>query len=110
MRKIDLRRFVRATRSTPREINRQILLSLVREHGGVGRCEGIGLVVPGMVDQKTGRVLNSPQLGWRDVDVRDAVAAGTGLPVYIENAPIACALAHMWLGQHGAEPVSDFAY
>ena len=83
---------------------------LVREHGGVGRCEGIGLVVPGMVDQKTGRVLNSPQLGWRDVDVRDAIAAGTGLPVHIENAPIACALAHMWLGQHGAEPASDFAY
>jgi len=30
--------------------------------------------------------------------------------VHIENAPIACALAHMWLGQHGAEPASDFAY
>jgi len=83
---------------------------LLREHGAVGRCEGIGLVVPGMVDQRTGRVLNSPQLGWRDVDVRDAIAAGTGLPVFIENAPIACALAHMWLGQHGIEPTSDFAY
>jgi predicted NBD/HSP70 family sugar kinase len=83
---------------------------LLREHGAVGRCEGIGLVVPGMVDQKTGRVLNSPQLGWRDVDVRDAIAEGTGLPVYIENAPIACALAHMWLGQHGIEPSGDFAY
>jgi N-acetylglucosamine repressor len=83
---------------------------LLREHGAVGRCEGIGLVVPGMVDQKTGRVLNSPQLGWRDVDVRDAIADGTGLPVSIENAPIACALAHMWLGQHGIEPSSDFAY
>jgi predicted NBD/HSP70 family sugar kinase len=83
---------------------------LLREHDALGRCEGIGLVVPGMVDQKTGRVLNSPQLGWRDVDVRDAISAGTGLPVYIENAPIACALAHMWLGQHGIEPSSDFAY
>jgi N-acetylglucosamine repressor len=83
---------------------------LLREHGAQGRCEGIGLVVPGMVDQKTGRVLNSPQLGWRDVDVKDAIEAGTGLPVFIENAPIACALAHMWLGQHGAEASGDFAY
>jgi predicted NBD/HSP70 family sugar kinase len=83
---------------------------LLREHGGAGHCEGIGLVVPGMVDQKTGRVLNSPQLGWRDVDIRDALAAGTGLPVFIENAPIACALAQMWLGQRGHEHGNDFAY
>jgi len=32
MRKINTRSFVRATRSTPREVNRQILLNLVREH------------------------------------------------------------------------------
>lgn len=218
MRKIDTRRFVRATRSTPREINRLILLNLVREHQPVsradlarhmdigrgmitslvdellneeaiyegatidaprgrkpqmlfvrtrdrlvvaidvrfsrtdimlgdfaanaiatesfdtivdpgefvrtivartkrllathltsGRCEGIGLVVPGMVDQRTGRILNAPQLGWRNVDVRDAIASGTGLPVQIENAPIACALAHVWLGQRGRE-AGDFVY
>ena len=218
MRKIDTRRFVRATRSTPREINRLILLNLVREHQPVsradlarhmdigrgmitslvdellndeaiyegatidaprgrkpqmlfvrtrdrlvvaidvrfsrtdimlgdfaanaiatesfdtivdpdefvrtvvariqrllgahlanGRCEGIGLVVPGMVDQRTGRILNAPQLGWRNVDVRDAIASRTGLPVQIENAPIACALAHVWLGQRGRE-AGDFVY
>ncbi len=215
MRKIDTRRFVRATRATPRNINRQILLNLVREQGPISRadlarrmdigrgmvtalvdellheeaiyegatvdaprgrkpkmlyvrtrgrlvigvdvrfsrtylmlgdfagvpvatesfetvtdpaafvdtivarvgallrahgergalaaCEGIGLVIPGQVDQLTGRVLNSPQLGWRDVDVRDAIAQRTGLATFVENAPIACALAHMWLGTQGAE-------
>ena len=39
---------------------------------------GFGIVVPGMVDQRTGRVLNSPQLGWHDVDIREALAAATG--------------------------------
>ena len=78
-------------------------------HGAAGRCEGIGLVVPGLVDRRTGRVLNAPQLGWRDVDLRGPIAAGTGLPVQIENAPIACALAHMWLGQHGMGD-GDFVY
>ncbi len=219
MRKINTRRFVRATRSTPREINRQIVLNLVREHqpisradlarrmdigrgmvtslvdellheeaiyegatvdaprgrkpkmlyvrtrdrlvvavdirfsrtylmlsdfggtpialeqfetipepaalvaalteriqrvlathGAVGRCEGVGLVVPGMVDHRTGRILNAPQLGWRDVDLRDALADALGLPVHVENAPIACALAHMWLGQRGRETLTDFVY
>jgi N-acetylglucosamine repressor len=69
---------------------------------------GIGLVVPGMVDRQTGRVLHAPQLGWRDVDIRDALSDATGLPVHIENAPIACALAKMWLG--GALAGTDFAY
>ena len=39
MRKINTRSFVRATRSTPREINRQILLNLVREHQPISRAE-----------------------------------------------------------------------
>jgi predicted NBD/HSP70 family sugar kinase len=219
MRKIDTRRFVRATRSTPREINRQIILNLVREHQplsradlarrmdigrgmitslvdellaeeaiyegatvdaprgrkpmmlyvrthgrlvigidvrfsrtylmlsdfggtpmvmerfdtitdpaelvaelagrierllsdhqGAGTCEGIGLVVPGMTDQRTGRVLFAPQLGWRDVALRDMLAEATGMPVQIENAPIACALAQMWLGRRGTEIPTDFVY
>jgi predicted NBD/HSP70 family sugar kinase len=84
--------------------------ALIRTHQSAGRCEGIGLVVPGMVDQRSGRILNSPQLGWRDVDVRDAIADATGLTVQIENAPIACALAHTWLGQRGGDHTGDFAY
>lgn len=218
MRKINTRRFIRATRSTGREINRQIVLNLVRDNGPVSRadlarelgasrgmitsivnelisdgsvyegaaaasrrgrkprmlyvrtrdrlviavdvrfsrtyvmltdfagtaialegfdtitdpdqlvaaiaararrllaaraahdrCEGMGIVVPGVVDHATGRVLNAPQLGWHGVDVRGALSEATGLQVEIENAPIACALAHVWLGQRGAAP-TDFVY
>jgi N-acetylglucosamine repressor len=83
---------------------------LLATHDGTGRCEGIGLVVPGMVDQETGRVLHAPQLGWRNVDIRDLLAARTGVPVYIENAPIACALAHMWLGKRDSAVPTDFVY
>ncbi|MEO8336551.1 MAG: ROK family protein [bacterium] len=74
---------------------------ILASHGARGRCEGIGIVVPGMVERLSGRVLVAPQLGWRDVDIRDALTEGTGLPVSIENAPLACALAQMWLGQRG---------
>jgi len=44
---------------------------LLANHGGRGECEGVGLVVPGMVDRHSGRVLNAPQLGWIDVDIKD---------------------------------------
>ena len=82
---------------------------LLDAYGASGRCEGIGLVVPGMVERATGRILVAPQLGWRDVDVRDALAHGTGLPVHVENAPMACALAQMWLGQRG-NSTDNFVY
>jgi N-acetylglucosamine repressor len=83
---------------------------LLEAYGATGRCEGVGVVVPGIVELRTGRVLNAPQLGWRNVDIRNALSAGFGLPVHIENAPMACALAKMWLGQHGDGTGADFVY
>jgi len=83
---------------------------LLKKHDRKKHCEGIGLVVPGMVDQKTGRVINSPQLGWKDVEVRDALSRAMHLPVEIENAPIACALAQMWLGERGVKVPQNFVY
>ncbi len=70
---------------------------MLKTHGVKATCEGIGLVVPGMVDQRTGLILNAPALGWRGVDIRDKLAAATGLPVQIENSGRACALAQLWL-------------
>ncbi len=83
---------------------------LLATHGASRQPEGIGLVVPGMVDVATGRVLNAPQLGWRNVDIRGPLEEALGLPVHVENAPIACALARMWLGRPGAPVPSDFVY
>lgn len=83
---------------------------LLDAHGGVDQCEGIGVVVPGMIHRRTGLILNSPQLGWRDVPLREALANVTGLRVLIENAPIASALAQMWLPPFARDGVDSFAY
>lgn len=83
--------------------------ALLEAHG-VESCEGIGVVVPGMVDRRSGRVLNAPQLGWRDVDLLDALRDATGLPVYLENAPLACALAQVWLTPREAGNSDNFVY
>src|SRR5215510_9900166 len=37
--------------------------------GSVGACQGIGVVVPGMVDPSSGRVIQAPTLRWRNVDL-----------------------------------------
>lgn len=70
--------------------------SLLAEHRQFDSCEGIGVVVPGMVEHSTMRVLHAPTLGWRNVDLREPLAAAIGLPVQIENSGRACALAQVW--------------
>lgn len=59
-------------------------------------CEGIGVSVPGMVEPTKGRVVHAPTLAWRDVNLRDPLAAALGIPVQIENSGKACALAQLW--------------
>ncbi|HYJ79710.1 MAG TPA: ROK family protein [Longimicrobiaceae bacterium] len=82
---------------------------LLHAHGA-GECQGMGVVVPGMIHRRTGQILNSPQLGWRDVPLREALARATGLRVLIENAPIACALARIWLPPWATDGVDNFVY
>ncbi len=87
---------------TPREPSAVIqalaarIKKLLAEHPEVDTCVGVGVVVPGMVERATMRVLHAPTLGWRDVQLREGLAAATNLPVQIENSGRACALAQMW--------------
>ena len=83
---------------------------LLDAHAAAGDCEGVGLVVPGMVDHVTGRLVNAPTLGWRDVDLRGALELAVGLPVHIERDAVACALAQMWMGQGAVNGAESFAY
>jgi predicted NBD/HSP70 family sugar kinase len=75
---------------------------LLAEHRDLGVCEGVGVVVPGMVEFGTARVLLAPNMGWQDVRLREPLAAGLGLPVQLENSGKACALAQAWATREGA--------
>lgn len=69
------------------------------------RCEGIGIVIPGMVNRKTGVVLNAPTLGWRDVDLLAPLQAEfTDVEIHLENSGKACALSQIWIQR------SDFSF
>lgn len=83
-----------------------------RSAGGVEAppLHGIGIVVPGMVDRRSGQILYAPRLGWRDVHLRDAVRQHLDVPVSVESAPIACALARLWLMTGEPRAVNNFAY
>ncbi len=83
---------------------------MLKTHRAKATCEGIGVVVPGMVDQRTGLILNAPAMGWRGVDLRDKLAAATGLPVHIENSGRACSLAQLWLERGEVSSSNSFVF
>ncbi len=87
-----------------------ILAARGAQDGEPAICQGIGVVVPGMVDRRSGHILYAPRLGWRDVHLRDAVRARLDVPVSVESAPIACSMARLWLMTGEPRGVNNFAY
>jgi predicted NBD/HSP70 family sugar kinase len=69
---------------------------IFESHPELGECEGVGVVVPGMVDLHGGRLKHCPTLGWRDVDIVEPLRHATRLPVFVENWCKACVLAQVW--------------
>jgi N-acetylglucosamine repressor len=102
-----------ATQSDPRRFIRTLagrLRRILEDHKDLGQCEGIGLVVPGMVDLTGSFITFAPRLGWRDFPLRDLLAQETGLPVHIENSGRACAIAHALGVRRGAGRSTNFAF
>lgn len=62
--------------------------------------EGVGVALPGRIDLASGRLVFAPNLAWKGVDLKSPLEAATGLPVELENAANACALAEIWSGPH----------
>jgi N-acetylglucosamine repressor len=99
----DPKRFVAALATRIRQ--------LLEAHADTaGKCLGIGVVAPGMVNPATGRVIHAPTLGWRNVDLRGRLASATGFPVQIENSGRACALAQVWEARNVSSPVGNLVY
>ena len=70
--------------------------------------EGIGLILPGLVDPIQGRALYVPYFNWRDLEVERRVSEATGLSVTIDNDANAAALAELWFGRPDVSSARDF--
>jgi predicted NBD/HSP70 family sugar kinase len=86
----------------------QRIKAIVADHRDVA-CQGVGVVVPGMTDPSSGRVLHAPTLGWRDVNLKNPLAAAVDLPVHVESSGRACALAQVW-AMRGGTDTGDLAF
>ena len=71
---------------------------LIRSDYGRVNFAGVGVSVPGLVKRETGEVAVSPNLGWRDLPLRDLLESKLDLPVYVENDANAAAFSELWYG------------
>jgi predicted NBD/HSP70 family sugar kinase len=76
------------------------ILDLIRAYPK-NSYEGVGVSLPGRVDISSQRVTFAPNLGWTEPDLKTPLERAIGLPVELENAANACALAELWSGRHG---------
>lgn len=59
---------------------------------------GIGIGAPGPLDRERGVVLVAPNLGWRDVPLRDLVSEAVELPAALDNDANCAVLGEWWRG------------
>jgi len=70
--------------------------------------EGIGVILPGLVDPVQGKALYVPYFNWRDLEVERRVSEATALSVTIDNDANAAALAELWFGRPDVSSARDF--
>jgi predicted NBD/HSP70 family sugar kinase len=71
----------------------------LRETNPETTFEEIGVSLAGRLHRFTQRLVFAPNFGWRDVDLKGPLEEATGMPVTLENAANACALAEVWSGR-----------
>ena len=78
---------------------------------GASGCDGIGIVIPGMLDRKTGFVLHAPTLRWRNVNLLEPLKREfEGTEIHLENSGKACALAQIWSTRGDNLSLNDIVY
>lgn len=92
-----------ATRPTPASEGPEAVVDAVAGFAAdlVGCAQsvaGIGLAVPGIVDEDSGTVIEAANLGWRDVAIGPVVQERVGVPVSLRHDVRAAALAEGLVG------------
>ena len=63
------------------------MVRVIRDKVGLSQKQiaGLGIGVPGPVDIHKGMVIDAPNLGWKHLEIRNAVKDLTGLPTVLDN-------------------------
>ncbi|MBO8171502.1 MAG: ROK family glucokinase [Bacillaceae bacterium] len=73
--------------------------NLLHHHGYAWHdCVGVGIGVPGFLDLPNGIIVESVNLGWKNIDLKKHLAQTWRVPVELDNDANVAALGEMWCG------------
>jgi predicted NBD/HSP70 family sugar kinase len=110
---LDMRFLMRESMSTSSDANQfvselgQRICRMMNSRPQIS-FEGIGVAMPGRVDPASSGLVFAPNLGWKASDIKGPLERATKLPVQLENAANACALAEI-MSDSGSESVRNLA-
>jgi len=93
--------------STPREKNPALVVEMILDTvrdvisaGGVktSSVAGVGMAIPGMVDPRAGRIVNTANMNLGGMEIVPLAAKKLGLPVFLGNDVNLGTLGEKWLG------------
>lgn len=62
------------------------------------RLLGVGVSVPGMVDNITHEIIFAPNLGWERVDLEHMMSSMGNFSIYVDNEAMCSAICENWIG------------
>jgi predicted NBD/HSP70 family sugar kinase len=103
------RRDIDPHKAAPREVLARVREAVLAEHArhDERRLLGVGLSVPGQINQATGESVFAPYWGWRNIPVLDMLAPGVPAPLYLDNPLKALVVSQVWT--HPERSQDDFA-
>lgn len=73
-----------------------------------GQALGVGVALPGFIDEESGRVLAAENFKWFGVDAGALLRRDLQVPFYFENTARLSALAEMWSSERGPNALRHF--
>lgn len=64
----------------------------------IGQLAGVGIGIPGFIDDASGVAVEVINMGWKNVSVRSVLSEALGLSVYMDNDANVAALGEAWTG------------
>ena len=91
-----------------RDMGHCILTALEKGNFKVEDVKSVGVGIPGMADQETGKVIFCTNLGWADIPLREELQKYINKPVYIDNDANVAGLAENYAGVSAGSNSSIF--
>jgi Transcriptional regulator/sugar kinase len=87
-------------------IEKELISILYRHSVNLDKVLGIGISIPGLIENEVQRIVLAPNLGWQDTDIRKYFKGIGTVPVYLENEAMASAICENWIGS--CQNISNF--